>query len=108
MAIVFPWFLPLCFNISINIHEFANEMSFILTIDINVFVIYGITDAITSCHNDSFFLPENCLLMDFKAVFNIFIKIHEYEKSILCITYQMIKRLHVYLCFTNMYIYALQ
>ena len=98
MAIVFPWFLPLCFDISINIHEYANEMSFILTIGINIFVIYGITGAITSCHNDSFFLPENCLLMDFKAVFNIFIKIHEYANSIICITYQMIKRL--YLCFT--------
>ena len=98
MAIVFPWFLPLCFDISINIHEYAYEMSFILTIDISVFVIYGITDATISCHNDSFFLPENCLLMDFKNVFNIFIKIHEYANSIICITYQMIKRL--YLCFT--------
>ena len=75
MAIVFPWFSPLCFDISINIHEYANEMSIILTIGINIFVICGITGAITSCHNDSFFLPENCLLMDFKAVFlNIFIK----------------------------------
>ena len=64
MAIVFPWFLPLCFDISINIHEYGNEMSFILTISINIFVIYGITGAITSCHNDSFFLPENCLLVD--------------------------------------------
>ena len=96
MAIVFPWFSPLCFDISINIHEYANEMSFTLTIDINMSVIYGITGAITSCH--SFFLPENCLLMDFKAVFNIFIKIHEYANSIISITYQMIKRL--YLCFT--------
>ena len=52
MAIVFPWFLSLCFDISINIHEYANEMSFILTIGINIFVIYGITGAI-SCHNDS-------------------------------------------------------
>ena len=74
-------------------------MSFILTIGINIFVIYGITGAITSCHNDSFFLPEN-LLMDFKADFYtcIFIKIHEYANSIICIAYQMIKRL--YLCFT--------
>ena len=55
MAIVFPLFLPLCFDISINIDEYANEMSFILTIVINIFVIYGITGTITSCHNDSFF-----------------------------------------------------
>ena len=54
MAIVFPWFSPLCFDISINIHEYANEMSFISTSDINIFVIYGITGTITSCHNDSF------------------------------------------------------
>ena len=97
MAIVFSLFSPLCFDISVNIHEYANEMSFILTIGINIFVIYDITGAITSCHNDSFFLPENCLLMDFKAIFNIFIKIHEYANLIICITYQMIKRL--YLCF---------
>ena len=73
-------------------------MNMLLTIGINIFVIYGITGAITSCHNDSVFPPENCLLMDFKVVFNIFIKIHEYANSIICITYQMIKRL--YLCFT--------
>ena len=65
MAIVYPWFLPVCFDISIYIHEYANEMSFISTIGINIFVIYDITGAITSCHNDSFFLPEDCLLMDF-------------------------------------------
>ena len=41
-------------DISINIHEYANEMSFILFHDINIFVIYGITGAITSGHNDRF------------------------------------------------------
>ena len=44
----------LVFRINLK-HEYANEMSFILTIGINIFVIYGITGAITSCHNDSFF-----------------------------------------------------
>ena len=44
---------PLLFDISINIHEYANEMSFILTQGINKFVIYGITGAETSRHNDS-------------------------------------------------------
>ena len=43
-------------DISINIHEYANEMSFILTHYINIFVINGITGAITCCHNDSFSL----------------------------------------------------
>ena len=42
------------FDISINIHEYANEMSFISIHDINIFVIYGITGTMTSCHNDSF------------------------------------------------------
>ena len=42
------------FDISIDIHEYANEMHFILTHDINIFVIYCITGAKASCHNDSF------------------------------------------------------
>ena len=48
----FQVFAPI-FDISINIHEYANEQSFILTHDIYIFVIYGNTGAITSCHNDS-------------------------------------------------------
>ena len=47
----FPLVFISIFDISINIHEYANLISFILTHDINIFVIYGITGAITSCHN---------------------------------------------------------
>ena len=47
-----PGFRPY-FDISINIHEYA-EMCFILTHGINIFVIYCITGAKASCHNDSF------------------------------------------------------
>ena len=47
-----PGFRPY-FDISINIHEYANEMRFILTHDINIFVIYCITGARASCQNDS-------------------------------------------------------
>ena len=56
MAIVFLcfFFFAHIFDISINIHEYANEMSFILFHDINKFVIYGISVAITSGHNDRF------------------------------------------------------
>ena len=36
------------FDISINIHEYANEMSLILTHAINIFVICGITGAINN------------------------------------------------------------
>ena len=72
MAIVFPWFSPLCFDISINIHEYANEMSFILTIGINIFVIYGITGAITSCHNDSFFFCLRIVYLRILKPFLIF------------------------------------
>ena len=61
MAIVFfPGLAPI-FDISINIHEYANEISFILTHDINMFVIYGISGEITLCHNDSFGLKIVCL-----------------------------------------------
>ena len=57
MSIVFPLVFAPIFDISINIHEYANEMIFILTHDdINLFVINGITGAITCCHNDSFSL----------------------------------------------------
>ena len=54
MAIVFSLVFAPIFDISFNIHEYANEMSFILTHDINIFVIYGIACAITSFHIDSF------------------------------------------------------
>ena len=76
-------------------------MRFILTDDINVFVIYGITGAITSSHNDSFGLKFVYLwiLKPFLShCFNVFIKIHEYANSIICITFQRINK--VYLCFT--------
>ena len=90
------------FDISINIHEYANEVSFILTHNIYIFVIYGITGAITSCHNDSFgpnFVYIGILKpFFFSAIFYVFIKIHEYANSIICITYQRINVL--YLCFT--------
>ena len=56
MAIVFSVFFAHIFDISINIHGYANEMSFILFHDINIFVIYGITGAITSGHNDRLFV----------------------------------------------------
>ena len=80
MAIVFPLVFAPIFDISINIHEYANEMSFIVTHDINIFVINGITGAITCCHNDSFSLKfvYIWILKPFSAIFNVFIKIHEY------------------------------
>ena len=57
-------------------------MSYILTHDINTFVIYGITLAISSCHYDSLGLKFAGLFMDF-SVFYVFIKIHEYANSII-------------------------
>ena len=73
-------------------------MSFILTHVINIFVKYGISGAVTSCHNDSFglkFVYLGILKPFFPAIFNIFIKIHEYA---ICMTYQRINMLNI--CFT--------
>ena len=73
-------------------------MSFILTHVINIFVKYGISGAVTSCDNDSFgleFVYLGILKPFFPAIFNVFIKIHEYA---ICMTYQRIKML--YICFT--------
>ena len=50
---------------------------------------YDITVSLTKCHNDSLGLK---LFMDFltifSVIFNVFIKIHEYAKIIICATYQ--------------------
>ena len=82
MALALSLVFATIFNISFNIHEYANEKSFILTHDINIFLIYGISGAITSCHNDSFGLKFvwilNPFFSHFKSIFNVFIKIHEY------------------------------
>ena len=50
MALALSLVFATIFNISINIHEYANEKSFLLTHDINIFLICGISGAITSCH----------------------------------------------------------
>ena len=87
-----PGFRPY-FDISINIHEYANEMRFILTHDMNIFVIYCITGAKASCHNDSFgqqFVYLWILKPFFSAISNVFIKIHEYANYKICIPYQRI------------------
>ena len=78
MALVLSLVFAHIFHISIIIHEYANEKSFILTHDINIFVIYGISGAITSCHNDSFGLKFVWILYLFFSHFNVLIKIHEY------------------------------
>ena len=80
MAIVFSLVFAPILDISINIHEYANEMSFILTHDIDIFVISGITGEITCCHNDSFRLKfvYIWILKPFFSHFYVFIKIHEY------------------------------
>ena len=56
---------------------------------------YDITGSITKCHNDSLGLKEAYLWIfyDFSVIFNIFIKIHEYENKKTCITYHKMKRL---------------
>ena len=63
-------FAPI-FDISINIHEYANEQNFILTHDIKIIVIYGITGAITSCHDDNFGL-KFVYLRIFKIIYKPF------------------------------------
>ena len=78
MALALSLVFATIFNISINIHEYAYEKSFILTHDINIFLICGISGAITSCHNDSFGLKFVWILNPFSAIFNVIIKIHEY------------------------------
>ena len=70
-AIVFSLVFAPIFDISINIHEYVNEMSFILTHAINIFVINGITGAITSCHYDRFGL-KFVYLWILKTIFSHF------------------------------------
>ena len=51
---------------------------------------YDITGSIRKCHNDSLGGPEIGLFMDFNdfnVIFHVFIKIHEYENYISCITW---------------------
>ena len=54
---------------------------------------YDITGSITKCHNDSLGLKLVYLriLMIFSVIFHVFIKIHEYEYYISCMTYHRIK-----------------
>ena len=91
-SLVFPHFLTfLLIFMNIQMRRFSYRPRS------SIHLSYNITGSTTKCQNDSLGLKLVYLWIFyvFSVIFNVFIKIHEYANSEICITYYWMKGLYL-------------